>query len=306
MNILIIGYGSIAKKHIQALKTLNQPFKFFALRFNPNVETIEGIESIFKWENIPSNIDLCIISNPTMAHFETINKISKLGIPMFIEKPVLHTLTNSDHLLKEIEDKKLFTYVACNLRFHPMVQFLKQTILENKNKVNEVNIYCGSYLPDWRPNVDFRKVYSANSEMGGGVQLDLIHEIDYSYWLFGKPSKINSVTRNVSSLKIDAPDFVQYLFQFPTFAVNITLNYYRRDYKRTIEILFENETWIADFKTGKILNHKNEVVFETKTTLIDTYPLQLKYVLHCLENGIAPMNNINEAIDVLKLCLGNE
>ena len=96
-------------------------------------------------------------------------------------------LQGSETLVKRINQSNLLTYVACNLRFLECIQFLKERLDSQKKFVQEVNVYCGSYLPDWRPGKDYKTIYSAIKEKGGGVHLDLIHELDYIYWLFGKP-----------------------------------------------------------------------------------------------------------------------
>src|SRR5947209_4960132 len=52
-------------------------------------------------------------------------------------------------------------------------------------RVSAVRLWFGSWLPDWRPNVDYRTTYSARANLGGGVLLDAIHELDLCLWLLG-------------------------------------------------------------------------------------------------------------------------
>ena len=187
MKVLIVGLGSIAKKHIEALRTLQLKCAIYALRSSPTPNTEEGIENIYELDEAKMGFDFAIISNPTYLHYETIKCLAQKRIPLFIEKPALHSLENVTELIALVEHNKVVNYVACNLRFHPCIVFLKESLNKNCKKINEVNVYCGSYLPEWRSGVDFKAVYSANANMGGGVHLDLFHEIDYTCWLFGQP-----------------------------------------------------------------------------------------------------------------------
>ena len=231
-------------------------------------------------------------------------KSIEFGCPLFIEKPVLSELNSSSSLSEMIHEKQLLTYVACNLRFHPVIQFLKKYLIENKSIINEVNIYCGSYLPDWRPGKDFRKIYSANAEMGGGVHLDLIHELDYCYWLFGNPIETKSLKRNVSSLKINAFDFGAYHLLYDTFTANIILNYFRKDPKREIEIITEKETVKADLLKCTVTHlEDHQIIFEQPYQVKDTYLEQMKYFISHINNNQQPMNSFDEAVDVLKIAL---
>jgi hypothetical protein len=88
MNSLLIGLGSIAKKHISALRDLKIDFNIYALRSNNNAEQEDGIESIFNLEDINVVFDFAIISNPTHLHFEYIQKLAHKGIDLFIEKSI--------------------------------------------------------------------------------------------------------------------------------------------------------------------------------------------------------------------------
>jgi len=308
MNVLIIGLGSIGRKHIIALQSLKIDFKIYALRSNLNASIEEGIENIYDLDDTVIVFDFAIISNPTHLHYEYIEKLTHKGISLFIEKPAIHSLEYVDELIQLIEDKKIVTYVACNLRFHPCIIYLKEFLIKWESKrINEVSIYCGSYLPDWRPNKDFRTIYSANSEMGGGVHLDLFHELDYTHWLFGKPKAIHSVKRNSSSLNINAFDYANYVLEYENFAASIILNYYRIDSKRTIEILFDDETLIIDLIKNNILNNKGIVVYQSDDfNIIDTYKNQMEHFILSLKGNQKQMNTFADSIEVLKTCLNNE
>lgn len=307
MNILLVGLGSIAKKHISALRTLKLDFKIYALRSIKNAEIEEGIENIFDLDEANVFFDFAIISNPTHLHFNYIEKLANKGIDLFIEKPAIHSLENSDKLVKLIREKKIKTYVACNMRFHPCITFLKNKVDNETIRINEVNVYCGSYLPDWRPKKNFRSIYSANASMGGGVHLDLFHEIDYTTWLFGLPNESKSTLKSNSSLNIDSLDYANFILGYDIFTANIILNYYRRKPKREIEIVFENETWKVDLINNEIKNDKNELLFQDITfNISNTYVNQLEYYIASLKNNKTPMNSLEESIEVLKICLKND
>ena len=170
MKVLIIGLGSIALKHIKALQELYPSVVIYALRRKgePSKE-IKGVIEVFDISEIKvDTLSFILISNPTAVHYETIKEVMVYKKPLFIEKPLFETLSNeANDLVMEIERQGIPTYVACNLRFLESIAKIRELLVGKR--VNEVNVYCGSYLPDWRPNIDFRKVYSANKEMGGGV-----------------------------------------------------------------------------------------------------------------------------------------
>lgn len=307
MNVLIVGLGSIARKHIAALHSLQCSFNIYALRSKPNAEIEGGVVNIYDLDEANVVFDFAIISNPTNLHYEYIERLAKKGIPLFIEKPAVHTLENTKKLVDIIKEKQLVTYVACNLRFHPCIAFLKNKIDTETLRINELNVYCGSYLPDWRPGKNFREIYSANVSMGGGVHLDLFHELDYTHWLFGKPLNTFSLKRNVSSLNIKAFDYANYVLEYETFTANIILNYYRNDSKRTVEILFEDETLTIDLIKNSIVNSHGDVIYQDEDfSVIDTYKNQMEYFIDSLKGNQKQMNTFADSIEVLKTCLNNE
>lgn len=303
MNVVIIGLGSIAVKHISAIKKIKPNARLYALRSSKKADEINGVNSIFSLDELQKiKPDFVIISNPTFAHHKTILSLIPFNIPIFIEKPLFSELDNGE-VVKEIQKNNLITYVACNLRFLDCLRFAKDYI--TNKRINEVNIYCGSFLPNWRPGRDYKSTYSANRELGGGLHIDLIHEIDYTYWLFGKPTKVSKVFSNKSSLDITAFDYANYTLDYPSFNASIVLNYYRRDPKRTLEIVLEEGTILVDILKNKV--YKNaDIIFESEKTITHTYEDQLRFFIDHVVAKKKEFNTVDEAYEILKICLQND
>jgi len=305
MTVLFIGFGSIAQKHKAALLSLYPNVVLYALRSKKDAPLIPGIISLYDWSELRVHVDFAIVCNPTFLHTSILETLLDKKIPLMLEKPIADSLTGLHSLSKRIKEENAFVYIACNLRFLPVLQFLQKNIEENTPVINEVNIYAGSYLPIWRPDIDFRKNYSANAEMGGGVHLDLFHELDYTYWIFGAPVQHHSIKRNASSLNITAMDYALYIWQYDHFTTTITLNYYRTVPKRNIEIVFENDVWNVDLLINQITNSKNDRLFNDQNFKIaDTYISQMKYFTDCITNHQKPvLNTFESSLQILKLCL---
>ncbi len=304
MNVLIIGLGSIAKKHIDALNQIDKTIKIFALRSHKTSESYLNITNLFDLNQIKNlSIDFIIISSPTFKHVDNIESLIEFNIPLFIEKPLFHTLEVND-VLNKIKKQNIKTYVACNLRFLDCLKFAKDYIVGKR--INEVNIYCGSYLPDWRPERDYKMTYSANKEQGGGVHIDLIHEIDYAYWLFGKPKKTHKLFSSKSSLDINSFDYANYILDYDNFNANIVLNYFRKDSKRTLEILLEEETITVDILKNKVYDSNSNVLFKSDKTITDTYTDQLQFFIDYIATNKNEFNTVSEAYEILKICLQND
>ncbi|MFZ4786278.1 MAG: Gfo/Idh/MocA family protein [Flavobacteriales bacterium] len=300
MKVLIIGMGSIASKHVNALRTIDPEVQCIALR-RAQSDEINGVKNIYNKAEIPSDIDFVIISNPSSLHFETIAWTIQLGKPLFIEKPTLTSLEGVDELLEKIDQHQIITYSAFNMRFHPVIQWLKKHL--SPNDVVECNAYCGSYLPDWRPHTDYRQSYSAQAELGGGVHLDLIHEIDYVVYLLGFPERTFGFAQHASDLEINSTDIARYVYLYTNKTAGITLNYYRRDATRHVEFIMKSGTWMADLLKNTVINERGETLFSTTETMLDSYVHQMRYFINCLKNNNRPMNSLADSMASLQICL---
>ncbi|WP_423818747.1 Gfo/Idh/MocA family oxidoreductase [Salinimicrobium sp. TIG7-5_MAKvit] len=303
MNVLIIGLGSIAKKHIEALKKITE-VNIWALRSSTNSKNINGVKNLYsiaELDNIQFNF--FIISNPTSKHGEAIENVLKYKKPLFIEKPVFDKIDPlNKNLINRINAGQIPNYVACNLRFLNCLQEAKKIL--TGLRINEINSYCGSYLPDWRPDSDFRKNYSANKEMGGGVHIDLIHELDYLYWFFGTPQNSSAKFTSTSHLEINAVDYANYVLEYEGFSASVVLNYYRRDTKRTLEIVTSQATFLVDLLENKIFENGKEI-YASKQTMLDTYVSQMEFFVGNVleESKYQDFNTVNDAYKILTLCM---
>lgn len=308
MRVLLIGLGSIAKKHINALLSINSTIEIFALRSSTNGADCLGVTNIYEFDGeLVASCDFAIISNPTSEHANTIKMLIKFRIPLFIEKPLFAELGHEE-ILSDIKLNGIKTYVACDMRFLDCLNYMYNYIHGEGigRRVNEVNVYCGSYLPEWRPGIDYQKCYSAIPELGGGVHIDLIHDIDYVYWIFGSPIYTERVFRNNSSIDIRAYDYANYTMVYDEFCASVILNYYRRDPKRTMEVVFADGTWIVDMNTNIIKDQEDNVIFFSDQQGLDCYKQQLLSFIHNIKNvNNNKSNDVFEAYEVLKICLGD-
>jgi predicted dehydrogenase len=301
MKVLIIGLGSIARKHIKAIFELEPNANLVALRSEKISGNVSGVENIYRWEDVDDDINFIIISNPTNHHFQTIKKASKFGVPLFIEKPPFDSLDGAKELIDHIEKNNIKTYTAFNMRFLPVLQWVKENI-RNK-RVIEVQLYCGSYLPEWRPGRNYRNIYSSIKEMGGGVHLDLIHELDYAKWIFGEPDNVTSSLQKISDLEINSIDCAHYVFHYKKKIVTILLNYYRREKKRTLEIVMEDDIWNVDLINGTVIDSKGDKKYHSEVTIADTYLFQMDYFLRKINSNEGVMNDLRESTKTLTYCL---
>ncbi|EAJ2845523.1 hypothetical protein C5533_03560 [Campylobacter coli] len=215
--------------------------------------------SIKKVENI-SMYDYFIIATPTSSHIYDVklldslvsNKIILVEKPLF-SKEIDFFSQNNNHF-----------FVAYVLRYHPLVLKLKNMIKEN-NFPYFVQIVCESYLPNWRPGIDYRKNYSAIKELGGGVLFDLSHEVDYAEWLFGKFKKITGINKKISELEITSDDIGNFIIETENNVnINFLVNYFSKKIKREITIYTKTSNFVLNLveNTFEIINIDGEIVKE--------------------------------------------
>lgn len=307
MKICMIGLGSIGKRHLLNLRKVldqrNIDYQIDALR-SGRTELAEEIvclinEQYYKVEELPNDYDVIFITTPTYLHYMMINLVSNKTKNMFIEKPVFD---NCNYELSRLElNPNGIYYVACPLRYKTILQYIKQKIIPSE-KVISCRIISSSYLPEWRKNVDYRKVYSSYRKMGGGVTRDLIHEWDYVIYLFGLPEQVFNINDHMSDLEIDSDDISVYIAKYEQMLLEIHLDYFGRKKERVMQ-LFTNEKRIdIDLVKNRIVEYGTDgILLEKDFPQEDFYINEMEYFWDCIEGKKENDNSIEDAFETLKI-----
>jgi len=305
MNVLFFGMGSIGRRHYRIFKEIAPNYQFYAYRREKNVCYNDDLMSVYSWEEVERiGFSAALICNPTAMHIEVAIECARRGINLFIEKPLSNSLEGVETLSRCERDNNLKVLIGVNMRFHPIIERLKELINTDEEKILRFSAYCGSYLPKWR-DCDYRKTYSAIKEQGGGVILDLIHELDYSIWLIGQPARISGVFGTYSDMEIDVEDCAEMVLEYPGYLGVIHLDYFRPTPKRVIEVVTTKRVLEADLLAGtlSISNGADTVVEQVSVDRDLTYYKQMDHFNNVLLDKEPPRSTLDEAVGILKLAM---
>ncbi len=307
LKILFFGLGSIGRRHAALLKK-EYDYELFAVRSGEGkYENDLGIKEYDSFqEALTVKPDLAFITNPTCLHVPTALECAEQGINLFIEKPLSHTSGSLDDLSKLIEKKGLYSYVAFCMRFHPVLQALKEILKDEEVLYAHSTNY--SYLPHWRCGIDYRESFASCSEKGGGILLEMMHELDYHHFLFGGITKIGGRHGRASKLEIDCEDYGELLCESSSgVKSSIYLNFFSVSRERKVTVFCRDKTIQGDFvsNTLKVFKEEEAAVEESFPDGFEVmYSAQMKYFIgNHLEGNRGIMNTVPKAASLLRLLL---
>ena len=314
-KIVIIGFGSIGKKHLKALISLNGNFRIFILTSQKITKLPKGVErNLTNINEIFSiNPNIALISSPATTHIKYANLLIEKNINLFIEKPIANKVDKS--LLSLINKYKKknspIMLIGYQLRFNNSLKFLKNQ-LGRKKIGNIISVRCevGQNLKDWRSTVHYSKSVSAKKSLGGGVLRELSHDIDYIIWLFGKIKWIKSSIYKKSKLNIDVEDTVflnlgAYSGNKDTL-VNLNMDFTRHDKIRQCIIIGEKGTlkWNGFANRVDIFSEKIKkwkMIYKSNQTILEMYKDEWKYIFNLIKNKNIYFNNPIDSLHVLEV-----
>lgn len=251
-KILVKGYGSIGRRHARNLLKLG--YTPYVVTNHPDSQPCNFIR---EKEMSKYDIDYAIIATATAAHLKDMLSVARQTNcrRFLIEKPIATNCKDALKIERIASRYKLDISIGYDMRFLNVFKLIKRYIKKHLKSIRIVKITAGQYLPEWRPYKDYRLSYSAHKRQGGGVDLDLSHEIDYMLWCFGVPvHKIFTLRDKISALEIDSCDYFKGIYKYKNFLVDLELDYIRKN-ERKLSILGENKNILeVDFihKTIKI------------------------------------------------------
>ena len=248
---LVIGYGSIGKRHAEVLASLGSDVAVVSRHLqNSDFPLYRDLDAAWR----KSDYDYVVVASPTSQHLDSLNELKPYLKPqtvVLMEKPVFDKVPQQP----VVEIPNLF--VDYILRAHPLLRRVRQ-IVQGK-KLYSCRCACGQYLPTWRPNTDYRKCYSADMHQGGGALLDISHELDYLQIVAGPWTSVTAMGGKVSDLEITSDDHFAVLFQTRECGVcSCYVDYLARRFHRDLYIEYEDGSIHLDFMAGKLTVNSEE------------------------------------------------
>jgi virulence factor len=145
LDVLVVGCGSIGRRRIENLLNVPQVARVYvytrrksgltAVRAGKRVQPVDSLDAV--------NVDCAFVCNETFQHVETALALAERGIPLFIEKPLSHSLADAEKLRRVVRRRRLPVYVAYNLRFLGAIQYVRTP----DSQIGVICRYClGPYL----------------------------------------------------------------------------------------------------------------------------------------------------------------
>jgi predicted dehydrogenase len=313
MKAIVVGFGSIGQRHVRNLlkfKDIEIIICTKRTRINlKNKNRIKVFKSLEK--SLDEKPDIGFITNETSLHVPTCIKLASRGIDLFIEKPLSNSDKEIKKMLKIVKNKKIVTLIGCNLRFNPFIQKIKELISTNQiGRIISIQVNCGTFLPDWHPYEDYRFSYAARKELGGGVILTVIHEIDYLYWFFGDVKEIFSISGKFSDLSLNVEDLSASLLRFKNNIIaELHLDYFQRPDSRSCKIIGTKGViqWDEESNLVKLYNaEKRKWINKIKIKNYDyndEYIKEITHFIRCVKTRKNSINSIYEGVKTLQIAL---
>ena len=240
---LIVGLGSIGQRHLANLRALRPDCQIAVLRRAPASGDAPGtdtsiITSMAEVEAFAPHA--AIIAGPASTHLDAATELIRLRIPTLIEKPLSNSIDGVAEFQRAADDAGVAVMIGYNLRFQPSLIAARDALLSGAiGHVRWARAEVGQYLPDWRPDSDYREGVSAKKALGGGALLELSHEIDFIYWMFGIPDRVIACGDRLSDLAIDVEDCVDLILDYRSrrMMASIHLDFLQRSASRTAKFV---------------------------------------------------------------------
>jgi predicted dehydrogenase len=326
----MVGLGSIGQRHVRNLKALlgddvevlawrqrrRQHVLTDALTIQPGAQ-LDEFYGITTFDDLDSALnagpDVVFVTNPNSLHVSVARAAARAGCHLFIEKPLSHTLDGIDELIDLMESQRLVAMVGFNMRFHPVLTFVKSLLdADAIGPLLAVRHEHGEYMPGWHPYEDYRELAGARRDQGGGVLLAQIHDLDMVFWLYGMPSQVFALGGHWTSLEIDVEDVASLLLECRhrgrALPVHVQQDFVRRPQVRRHEVIGERGTIVADCVENvvRVTDHDSGEVtvrsfdaFRRNDMFVD----ELKHFLACVRHEAAPPVGLREARESLRLAL---
>jgi predicted dehydrogenase len=268
----VIGKGSIAKRHIKNLRMLHADAYIYSVSSSgSNLSLPEGASETIQFEDLLNKkLEYVIVASPATLHVEFGLRLLESQFRLIIEKPLADNALDAKKLL-QVGSKKSSTdlCVAYSIRFLESANIVKRYIGNGElGKLYNVFINVGQFLPTWRPDISYKDSVSASKSLGGGVLLELSHEIDYARWIFGDLKPKHSCLRFADELQMDVESLADIVCEGKDeLCVHMHMDCLQKKSVRTCEVIGEYGTlrWDLINNTAIVFSKDIQTTLYSKT-----------------------------------------
>ncbi len=329
---LFVGLGGIGQRHLRNLRALlgdAVAVDAFRIRREQRVlddqlavvgdSDLDARYGVTVYSDLDAALaqgpDVVFVTNPSSLHVDVARRAAEASAHVFIEKPVSHSLEGVAELHELLEKKRRVGFVAYQLRRHPGFRKLRQRLEEGAiGRVLSVRAEVGEYLPNFHPYEDYRRMYASRRELGGGVTLSQIHELDYLIALFGPPRRAFAMGGKVSSLEVDVDDLTSGVIEFRgprhgRVIAELHQDFFQRPTSRRCAVVGEagrlewslSERWLRRWDASGALVEQDDYASYPRN---EAFMEELRYFFECIRERKQPDVDVRTGAQSLRLALG--
>lgn len=253
MRWIVVGAGSIGRRHLRNLLARGERDVIAVHRGGAPLTDLGDARTARTLAEARGNGDAAVIvCTPTARHIDDALEALSARCHVLVEKPLSDRLDGLDELRAAAARAPGVVGVAHCFRFHAVLQRVRTELTAGRiGRPLSASVWCGQHLADWRPGRDYRETYSARRDQGGGVLLDLVHELDYCDWIFGPMKTLTADVQNTGALGIDVEDVADVRMYAPDdLVVECHLDYLARPATRGGRVVGEKGTLAWDLLSG--------------------------------------------------------
>lgn len=314
LRVLVVGCGSIGARHISNLLELPDIDVIAHDTVPQKTESLSDEYDIFATtdfeEALTSGIDCVFVCTPPASHLDIASAALDEGAHVFIEKPLSDSVKESEKFVNQVDDSDQLAFVACNMRFHPPVVQIQEWLDDGEiGQLQFFRLRYGNDLRNWR-STDYQESYSSNSDEGGGIVLDGVHELDLALKWMDDIDRVSASVGQVSDLEINVEDVSEIILESGNRMAEIHLDYIRPERARTYELIGNKGMirWMARGKNPEVstveLHQRNSddvVREEFESTLNEQYVYEIEHFVACVRGTETPEMDARRGYEVLRL-----
>jgi len=307
-RVLVAGSGSIAVRHVRNLLALGVAEVVVVTARDLSADDAFSSPRIRVVDSIPADCPpVALVATDTSRHVAVARELVAAGAHVLVEKPIA---TRDPHhaklLAEEAAASGLCVRVAYNMRLLGAIRRIGESIAAGAiGDELFARIEAGQWLPDWRPDRDYRQSYSASASEGG-VGLDLSHELDYMCALFGMPASWKTLRAQTGQLQIESEDVFEGLYSYSNGSlVSVHLDYLEKTPRRTMRVVGAKGSIECDMIGHRLTTSSAQDVSVVRDDelfdMSDTYVSEVTSFLEEIAGGPRGLPTIEEGLDVLRL-----